>query len=345
MIRKFLTERRSWITLIIFFQLLILFMSYIDPYIKLGSIIYYLFLSNTIFIIFLIVRYQKESKFYQSLKDRETDLDESEIPVPATPFEKIVYKNITEQAEHLKQIESDNRTSLEQEKDELLSWIHEVKTPLTAMQLIIDRIEDQALKADLNYEWLRVHLLLDQQLHKKRMAIIENDLYIEQTELEPIIYQEIRTLKSWCIHKGIGFDIDLAVEKVLTDGKWLAFIIRQILSNAVKYSEDSDILITSDDENDQTTLTLQDFGRGIDAKDMPRIFEKGFTSTAKHQDNSATGMGLYLTKQVADSLQINIYVYSELEQGTTFKLVFPKKNEFVYLNETNWMVNSGDIDD
>ncbi len=257
------------------------------------------------FLLFFIIRYKRETDFYKKLNDRANLLDESELPEPKSPFEKIVSQNVTKQTEQLKQIESNNRTNLEQEKDELLSWIHEVKTPLTAMQLIIDRIEDQALKTSLDYEWLRIHLLLDQQLHKKRMAIIENDLYIEQTNLEPIIYQEIKNLKSWCIHKGIGFDIDLNEPKVLTDGKWLAFMVRQLLSNSVKYSENSDILIQSFEQNGQTKLKVQDDGRGIDDKDLPRIFEKGFTSTAKHQDNSATGMGLYLTEQVANSLKIN----------------------------------------
>ncbi|NIK11378.1 sensor histidine kinase [Alkalibacillus almallahensis] len=334
MIGKFLIERRSWIMLFILLQLLLVFIAYIDPNISMDSISYYVFLSSTIFVLFLTVRFVKESKFYQSLTTWINEFDESELTAPASPFEKIVYHNLSEQAEHLKQLESQNRTSLEQEKNELLSWIHEVKTPLTAMQLIIDRIEDNALKADLNYEWLRVHLLLDQQLHKKRMSFIENDLYIEKTELEPIIYQEIKALKSWCIHKKIGFDINLEVETVLTDGKWLAFIIRQILSNAVKYSENSDIEISSEQNNNQTILIIQDHGRGIDAKDMPRIFEKGFTSTATHQDNSATGMGLYLTKQVSESLQINIQVKSELGEGTAIKLIFPKRNDFVAITET-----------
>ncbi|MDT1800526.1 hypothetical protein QK887_26075, partial [Salmonella enterica subsp. enterica serovar Oslo] len=78
------------------------------------------------------------------------------------------------------------------EKDELLSWIHEVKTPLTTMQLMIERMEDETLKAQLQYEWLRIYLLLDQQLHQKRIPFIQNDLLIEVSALEPIIFQEIR---------------------------------------------------------------------------------------------------------------------------------------------------------
>lgn len=241
----------------------------------------------------------------------------------------MVEQRIINQTNLLKQEASQNRIALEQEKDELLSWIHEVKTPLTAMHLIIERLDDEVIKAQLTYEWLRIHLLLDQQLHQKRIPSIENDLYIENVALEPIIFKEIKALQSWCMQKGIGFEVELETAEVLSDAKWLAFIIRQLLTNAVKYSDSSDIIIQSYRQNDQTMIKVKDFGRGIDPKDLPRIFDKGFTSTAAHQDNAATGMGLYLAKKAAEALLINIQVESKLEEGTTVTLTFPKKNEFV----------------
>lgn len=194
---------------------------------------------------------------------------------------------------------------------------------------MIDRLDDELLKSHLTYEWLRIHLLLDQQLHQRRMPFIENDLYIENTDLETIIFDEIKTLQSWCIQKGIGFDIQLDVTEVLSDAKWLAFIMRQLLTNSIKYSENSDITIYSHDQAEQTVLEVKDSGRGIDPKDLPRIFDKGFTSTTNHRDTAATGMGLYLTKNAAESLFISIDVKSELGTGTTITLTFPKRNDFV----------------
>ena len=110
---------------------------------------------------------------------------------------------------------------------------------------MIGRVENATLKAQLNQEWLRIHLLLDQQLHQKRLTVIENDLYIEQIQFESIVFNEIKTMQSWCIQKGIGFDIQLDRNDVLTDAKWLSFILRQLLTNAIKYSEKSDIIIRS----------------------------------------------------------------------------------------------------
>lgn len=329
MIKKYIIERKSWILLVLFMQLFIVFVSYLDTTISLRSILYVVFLLMMIFIIFVIIRYNKETKFYKSLEGWENNLDLTSIADAESPFEKMIEQRIINQTKLLKQEASQNRIALEQEKDELLSWIHEVKTPLTAMHLIIERLDDEAIKAQLTYEWLRIHLLLDQQLHQKRIPSIENDLHIENVALEPIIFKEIKALQSWCMQKGIGFEVELETAEVLSDAKWLAFIIRQLLTNAVKYSDSSDIIIQSYRQNDQTMIKVKDFGRGIDPKDLPRIFDKGFTSTTAHQDNASTGMGLYLAKKAAETLLIDIKVESKLGEGTTVTLTFPKKNEFV----------------
>ncbi|GIN86678.1 sensor protein BceS [Heyndrickxia sporothermodurans] len=329
MIKKFLIERKSWISLFLLQQFLIILIALLDPTISFLPILYIVYLSMLIFVIFLITRYIKETRFYKSLEEWENHLDLASINEPDSPFEKIIIKSLNDQTEHLKQVASENRLMLENEKDELLSWIHEVKTPLTAMNLIIDRLDDKAQKADLTYEWMRIHLLLDQQLHHKRISFIENDLFIEMVNIKSLVFKEIQGLQSWCIQKGIGFDIQLKVVEVLSDAKWLAFIIRQILTNAIKYSNACDIIIKSYEHDHQVNLEIIDFGRGIDSKDIPRIFEKGFTSTTKHYDNSSTGMGLYLTKKIANFLFIKIHVQSKLNEGTSFTFTFPKRNDFV----------------
>lgn len=331
MIKKYVIERKSWILLFLFGQGLLLFIAYLDYEIPFSPILYIVFLFMTLFAIFLTIRYNRETKFFKQLEERENNLDLSSIADAESPFEQIVETSMTSLTERLSQIASRHQVALEQEKDELLSWIHEVKTPLTAMRLMIDRLDDETMKAALTYEWLRIHLLLDQQLHQKRLPFMENDLYIEHVDLEALIYMEIKTLKSWCIQKGIGFDVQFEVTKVLSDAKWLAFILRQLLTNAVKYSDSDslDIIVKSYQKHERTVLEVKDHGRGINPKDLPRIFEKGFTSTTWHQDNAATGMGLYLAQRAAQALLIHITVHSEEGTGTTFTLTFPQPNETV----------------
>ncbi|RLL43665.1 sensor histidine kinase [Oceanobacillus piezotolerans] len=331
MIKTFLKERRSWIGLFIAIQLLILFISYLDPSISFRSFLYIVFLSCLIFLVFLIMRYNKEIAFYKSMEEWHPSLGLDSLKDPGTPFENIIAKAIGQQAEFYINETREQVMNLEGEQDELLAWIHEVKTPLTTMQLMLERVQDENLKAQLQFEWLRVHLLLDQQLHHRRIPSLENDLYIEKLALDSLVSAEIKSLQSWCFQKGIGFDITLEANVVLSDAKWLGFILRQIITNAVKYSEGSDIIIHSSKQHGTVKLTIQDFGRGISTKDLPRIFDKGFTSTMNHKDHNATGMGLYLTKKAATPLKIHIDVTSEQGMGTVFELTFPKKNAFLDL--------------
>ncbi|UOQ45943.1 sensor histidine kinase [Halobacillus salinarum] len=329
MIWKFLIERSSWILLFVCIQALYLLIALIDPSISFRSLLYAAFLSLLLFIFFLILRYSKETKFYKQLEERESNFDLTTIPEHSSPFESLIEESMILQIEELKQQASNNKRTMEEAKDELLSWIHEVKTPLTAMHLMIERMEDQKTKEQLTYEWLRIHLLLDRQLHQERMPVITNDLYIEKVDLQTLAAEEITPLRSWCRQKGIGFDLHLESREVLSDAKWLAFILRQLLTNAVKYSTQNDIQINSYEEDGKIHLNIRDKGRGIYPQDLPRIFEKGFTSTAQHQDNASTGMGLYLTKKIADLLLIAITVSSTPGKGTSFLLTFPKQNEFV----------------
>lgn len=328
---KFLKERRSWIALFLVQQLVIVVVAYLDISIPVKPVLYIVFLSLLLFTGFLAVRYRKETRFYRSLDDWGRHSDLSSLAYADSPFERLIQESLTIQTGRLKREASGNRLKLEQEQDELLSWIHEVKTPLTTMKLLLERMEDHPLKAQLTYEWLRIHLLLDRQLHHNRISFIENDLYLETVNLKSLIIPELKTLKSWCIQKGIGFELKLETEEVLSDAKWLAFILRQILTNAVKYSEEGDILIRSREQDGQTVLEITDFGRGIDPRDQPRIFDKGFTSTTRHQDQASTGMGLYLTRQAAKPLRIQIGVRSSPGEGTTFALTFSKRNEFVQM--------------
>ena len=309
-------------------QGLTLLIAWLDHSIPFMPVLYAVFLSAIFFVLFLCFRYRKETRFYHELDEWTADLDTELLPSPSSPFERIVEEALLRQTNSLRDETYENTAMLEYEKDDLLAWIHEVKTPLTAMKLIIDRTENEEMKAQLMYEWLRIHLLLDTQLHQKRMPFMHNDLLIEKVSLKPLMVQEIKMLQSWCLQKGIGFELELEADTVLTDAKWTAFIIRQLLTNAVKYSEHDDILLKSYKDDYHTYVQITDHGRGIDTKDLSRIFDKGFTSTTAHSDQSSSGMGLYLTKQAALVLNIRISVESVVGEGTTFTLLFPKRNEF-----------------
>ncbi|MGE7623958.1 sensor histidine kinase [Viridibacillus sp. NPDC096237] len=259
---------------------------------------------------------------------------ESALPVSSEKLSSFetVYFEVIENIE-LKWREQLNRVHVEssEDQDRAIGWIHEVKTPLTAMKLMIDSLDDNTLKNRLEIEWLRIHLLLDQELHHIRLSSIENDNRMEIVSIRQTTLREIKNLQTWCIEKGIGFDIENLDAEVLTDQKWTSFIIRQLLSNAVKYSNDnSDIQVyASKDSDGHVYLYIKDSGTGISQADLPRIFNKSFTGTIGRHQTASTGMGLYLAKNAASKLGIQIFVQSEENVGTVFSLRFPLKNEFV----------------
>nr|WP_236702387.1 sensor histidine kinase [Alkalicoccobacillus plakortidis] len=331
MIRRYLKERGAWISFILFVHGLILFIAYLDQSLSLEQVGYPLLMTVILFCGFLIYRYYKETSFYKQLEQYDQYEQLSDLPDGETPFEEVVETAFEEQRSHLSQKYIEHRRQVDHDKDEMMAWIHEVKTPLTTMSLVIDRLDDKETKTALQNEWLRIHLLLDQQLYQKRMEFIENDLYMEKVELERLLYEEIRTFQNWCMQKGIGIELELHELMVQSDGKWLSFLVRQLLSNAIKYTHSGNIYIRSYVKNEQTVLEIRDEGKGIAEQDLPRIFEKGFTSTTLHNEQSATGMGLYLAQKVADGLSIRLCIRSTLNEGTTAQLLFPRRNSFIEL--------------
>ncbi|WP_254865222.1 sensor histidine kinase [Solibacillus isronensis] len=231
---------------------------------------------------------------------------------------------------------ADKNTKIQEQKlivlerqDELLAWVHEMKSPLTAMQLLLEKVGKSEVKERIENEWLRLYLLLDQQLHATRLMTIELDNRIEKVKVKDVLIQEIKALRSWCFEKQIAIDLEVDDLSVQSDAKWLAFIVRQILSNAVKYSDvGGEIRISAHTVNEQAVLIIQDDGIGIKREDLPRVFRKSYTGTIGRETSAATGMGLYLAKQAAQSLHILLDIESTEGVGTSVKITFPKVNEY-----------------
>lgn len=330
----FIKDRLAWILFFIVLQLWLNLLLTLDLAFTNTSIVYMNSTNLLLFLVFFLWRYFKESKFIKDvLKVNEGDstFDQliARLPEGQSLFDKMIMNEIQDLLQSGKQELNDSQTVFLEEKDQTLSWIHEMKTPLTSMKLMIDNVEDSILKKSLEIEWLRMHMLLDQQLHKTRLPFIEKDTVIEKVNLQKVIFQEIKELKPWCMQRNIGFDTERLDKTTLTDHKWLAFIVRQIISNAVKYSkEDKEIHIsTTTDDMDHLVLSIKDQGVGISPADLPRIFEKSFTGRVGRESTASTGMGLYLAKNSAEKLGININVTSEVGIGSTFTLRFPIQNE------------------
>ena len=318
MIMLFIKQHMSWLMLLFGLQLFLNILLYVDVGIENVSLVYLNTVWLVLILLFCIVRFTLDRRLIGQYPERKGNY--------YTTIQADYEQQIEEQKAHNRQ----QHLQLLEKQDELLAWVHEMKAPLTAMRLLQDNVTDLILKERLNNEWLRLHLLLDQQLHATRLMAIEQDNMLYNVIVKDIVAKEVKELRSWFFEKQIALDIDDVDLNVISDAKWLGFIIRQLLTNALKYSEaGQEIYIYTTENNHQQTLHIQDFGQGIAPEDLPRVFRKSYTGTLGRETSAASGMGLYLVKQAADALHINVSITSKLGEGTTVSLQFSQMNEYL----------------
>lgn len=335
MIKYFVEERLTWIIFFMLMQLIIILTSWLDVAFSTKSALYLIGINVILFGVFLWLIYTRETRFYDALK-KDVPIKEIEHKeLNQSAYEKIIFDYIQNYDESTRRTIHDQNKEIQLTKNDLLDWIHEVKTPITAMKLLLDQIEEAELKQDLLYEWSRIDYLLDQQLYIRRLSSKSNDFYFGHYSLKDMVISEIQHTRNISMAKRIGYDIQIDKEKVYTDEKWSRTIIRQIISNALKYTENSEITISTFEQNNQMHLKIQDTGRGIKSRDIPRIFERGFTSTTNRRESTATGMGLYLVKEIAEGLSIKVNIQSTYGEGTTVLLIFPHPNHFTALEQSS----------
>lgn len=215
------------------------------------------------------------------------------------------------------------QAEIREASDFQLAWVHEVKTPLTAMRLLLDELPYGDTKQQLEVEWLRIHLLVDQSLHTLRLSATEQDLLFQKIPLRRAIIKEVQELQNWCFLKDLEIELDVGDDMIVTDEKWLRFIVRQLLSNAVKYSQVGGVITIRYTEQQ---LVIHDDGIGITMADLPRVFEKGFTGSIGRKQSASTGMGLYLANQTAKKLGLTLEAFSS--DGTDMVIHFPEENTY-----------------
>lgn len=331
---RYVISKKSWILLFIgllgLTDLLILFDQGVS--VEPTSFIYLNSLYIILFVVFFIWRYKKETRYLEAVaklqKDMQTNWFES-LPHPDNELDKITDNLLKEASIHFKQMISQVKEAQLIENDFTASWIHEIKTPLTAMKLIMDAEHNPDI-SKIESEWLRIHLLVERQLYMTRLPALESDYVLERLSVQRLAIEEIQELAPWCMEKNLAVSIEGQDATVVTDRKWCRFIIRQILTNAIKYSPSDTSLTfrTAVTEQENVFLDIIDEGPGILPHDLPRIFDKGFTGGNGRIHNAATGLGLYLAQTVAAKIGITLQVNSSQPQGTTMRMTFTDPNAF-----------------
>lgn len=193
-------------------------------------------------------------------------------------------------------------------------WTHQIKTPIAAMRLLLQE-EDTPLSREMQSELFQTEQYVQMALQYLRMEKMTSDLVFARYDLDALIRQAVRKYAPLFIRRKIILSYEPVHCEVLTDEKWLVFVLEQILSNALKYTKSGSIHIYLSPDAPKT-LVIEDTGIGIAPEDLPRIFEKGYTGCNGRADKRSTGIGLYLCRQIMEKLSHTIRIESEMGVGT-----------------------------
>lgn len=202
------------------------------------------------------------------------------------------------------------------------AWVHQIKTPIASMKLMLDAEDSQAAR-NLSKELFRIEQYVEMVLTYIRLDSESTDYVFRRQPLDPIIKGAVKKFAGQFIMKGLKLEYAEGGTSVLTDSKWLSFVLEQLISNAVKYTEHGSIGIKAYDSKKGTvSLCVTDTGIGIAAAELPRIFEKSYTGSVGRADCRATGIGLYLCKHICDRLGHTLRVKSKPGAGTSVYIDF-----------------------
>ncbi|MBB6446907.1 sensor histidine kinase [Bacillus benzoevorans] len=283
-------------------------------HLPIAPILYSIVLCLYIGFLFFIVDFFKFRKRYKALNHLQKTITVQIGPFPAP-------KNVIErQYQELLQIVAKHKNEWTVQADNMkkdlvdyfTKWTHQIKTPIAAMRLLLQS-EPSRQNAELEMELLKIEQYVEFVLQYLRLENMSNDLVFKKNNLDEIIKQAIRKNAKMFIRKKIHLNYSDVTCTVLTDEKWLLFVIEQILSNALKYTkEEGSISIYMKEK----LLIIEDTGIGIRAEDLPRVFEKGFTGYNGRSFFQSTGIGLYLCQQILTKLSHAISIESEVGKGT-----------------------------
>ncbi|MEK3882908.1 sensor histidine kinase [Paenibacillus sp. PL2-23] len=309
-----------------------------------STLVYFVLLALVICSSWLVIDYMRQRPYYKQVFEALARWDElggaAIIHTMATEEQRLVTRLMREQ--HRAYLNELNAFKRQQEVHNhfVLQWVHHMKTPVSVVDLLLQEVRRQPpsdegkwveLAESIHEETERMARSLEMMLHTARLEKFELDLHIRRISLHDFIRSVVNAHKRQCIKYSIFPRIE-GEAWAETDEKWMAFVLNQLISNAIKYSKlksGSKTLLfrLSETEGESGGIRLQvvDSGIGIAAHDLPRIFDPFFTGENGRTTGESTGMGLYLAKQVCGRLGMTIEAESELGAGTTFTLYFHKR--------------------
>ena len=267
--------------------------------------------------------YTNYRESYKKLKFLEENILNDLEALPKSLDIRIDYyhKIIEKVYEELEKLTRENRQKNTDMVDYYSMWVHQIKTPIAAMNFLLDNEEvDQKI---LQQELFKIERYVEMVLTYIRLDSTSSDYVITKINLDEVVKDSVKKYAIIFINKKIKLNYVSHETIVISDKKWLSFAIEQMLGNSVKYSSAGGEITIETCEN---KLVIEDNGIGIKEEDLPRIFEKGFTGFNGRYEKKSSGLGLYLCKKTLDKLGHHIEISSKVGEGTRVEITFPKED-------------------
>ena len=292
----------------------------------------YLYLIFTLWLLVLLLFYSwqffRQKRRINQLQETMKALDQKNllgeiVGKPQSAYEWCYFELLKEANRSMTEQISNYRRSFEEYQEYIEQWVHDVKTPIAASQLLIENSSlNLEKKQELQQEWALVDYYVEQALYYARSDVANQDYLLQKVSLPAIVHQAIQKPQRHLINYGFQIHFEVAEETVWMDKKWVIFILTQVLNNSMQYrKENPELLIYSR----ETSLVIRDNGLGIAPEDLPRVFNKGFTGKNGRTHDKSSGIGLYLCQRLCGKLGLGLAIDSVLGEYTEVTITFPQQ--------------------
>lgn len=317
---EYLRRQRRWAALYVLVALIFAVVFYLHdlPPVALG---YALLLCAVVLLLALgagFAAFRRKCRLLRSILEAEV-LTAERLPESADALEE-AYQALFKEALRNKALALDARDQRERAMTDYYTlWVHQIKTPISAMRLLLQG-KDTDLSRELEVQLFRINQYVEMVLAYLRLGSESRDFVLRPCRVEAVVRQSVKKFAPLFIRSRIKLELGDLNLTVVSDEKWLAFALEQLLANAIQYAPRGTVELFCRDRQ----LVVRDNGIGIAAEDLPRIFEKGYTGLNGRREKRATGIGLYLTRQILTTLGHTISIESQVGQGTAVTIGFPE---------------------
>lgn len=238
-----------------------------------------------------------------------------------TPLEALLTSKIRTLENDKKELKIQHQEKQSDLLDYYTLWVHQIKTPIAASKLLVQDLQEQMLKNQLEQELFKIDSYTNLVLQYLRLESFHDDLVVEKENIGDLVKEVVKKYALFFIQQGLSLNLHDLNHTVITDKKWFLVILEQVLSNSLKYTKQGSIEIFFQED----TLYMKDTGLGIQNSDLLRVFERGFSGYNGRLTHQSSGLGLYLSKKIADKLGHELHLHSVVGKGTTVMITFKEK--------------------